>query len=74
VQHGFFTADDQSVSGIVTTLETYHALGMVGQPVNDFSFTFIAPLGADDYNVFAHNDNFRANAFRRIMGDCWGLR
>jgi hypothetical protein len=37
----------------VAALEAHHTLGVVGQPVDDFAFTFIAPLGTDDDDVFA---------------------
>ena len=32
---------------IVTALKTHHHVGPAGQPVNNFAFAFIAPLGAD---------------------------
>jgi hypothetical protein len=30
-------------------------LRMIGEPVDDLAFTFIAPLGADDNDVLCHN-------------------
>ena len=54
-QNGFLAADDQSVSSIVSTLETHDTAGFFRQPVNDFTFAFIAPLGADHYNIFSHS-------------------
>src|SRR5687768_5054414 len=51
MQNGFAAADDQRVPGVVPALEAHHHLGIGGQPVHDFPFTFIAPLGANDDHV-----------------------
>jgi hypothetical protein len=42
------------MAGIVPALKTYHRLGMVGEPVDDFSLAFIAPLGTYYYDIFCH--------------------
>ena len=60
-QNGFLAADDQSMTRIVAALETHDAAGFFRQPVNDFTFAFIAPLGADYYNIFSHYDNLVLN-------------
>ena len=52
VQHGFLAGHHQRVARVVAALETHHALRAVGQPVDDFALAFIAPLGADDDDVF----------------------
>ena len=39
----FFTADDQRVARIVAALKAHHRIGLLGQQINDFTFTFIAP-------------------------------
>ena len=54
-QNGFLAADDQSMTRIVAALETHDTAGFFRQPVNDFTFAFIAPLGADYYNIFSHS-------------------
>ncbi|CWM41139.1 Uncharacterised protein [Neisseria meningitidis] len=54
-QNGFFAADDQSMTRIVAALEAHHAAGFFRQPVNDFTFTLVAPLCADYYNIFSHS-------------------
>jgi hypothetical protein len=51
VQHGLLAADDQRVAGVVAALETHHAPGVVGQPIDDLAFALVAPLGADDNDV-----------------------
>src|SRR5471032_467278 len=55
LQCGFHAADDQRVACIVAALEAHHTLGVIGQPIDDLAFTFIAPLGADDNDVLCHN-------------------
>jgi hypothetical protein len=54
VQDGLLAADHQGVAGVVTALETHHALGVVGEPVDHLALALVAPLGADDYDVLAH--------------------
>jgi hypothetical protein len=39
----------------VTTLETDDCICTLSQQIDKFTFTFIAPLGADDYDVFTHS-------------------
>ena len=43
--------DDQRVARIVAALETNDDIGAAGQPIDDFAFAFIAPLGADDRDI-----------------------
>jgi hypothetical protein len=38
---------------IVTALKTHHAVGAFGQPVDQFAFALVAPLGPDNDNVTA---------------------
>ena len=54
-QNGFLAADDQSMTRIVAALETHDTAGFFRQPVDYFTFAFIAPLGADYYNIFSHS-------------------
>ncbi len=55
-QHGLLAADDERVARIVPALEAHDAVGVLGQPVDDLAFAFIAPLGADDDDVLAHQE------------------
>ena len=48
MQSGFYAVDDQRMAGIVSALKTHHALRKLGQPIDQFTFAFIAPLGAYD--------------------------
>ena len=54
VQHRFGAIDHQRVAGVVAALKAHHALGMIGEPVDDLALAFISPLGADYYYVFCH--------------------
>ena len=45
--------DHQRVPGVVAALEAHHRLSMVGQPVDDLAFAFVAPLGAYNNHVVA---------------------
>src|SRR5699024_10223675 len=44
-------ADDQRVTSVVATLEAHHHVGALGEPVNDLTLAFVAPLGADNHYV-----------------------
>ena len=48
MQRGFHAVDDECVAGIVSALAAHHALRKLGQPIDQFAFTLIAPLGAYD--------------------------
>ena len=41
---------------VVSALKAHHALGAFGEPVDQFAFTFVTPLGANDDDVasFSH--------------------
>jgi hypothetical protein len=43
------------VTGIVTALETCDSSRTVREQIHDLSFAFIAPLGADDNDIFTHD-------------------
>jgi hypothetical protein len=51
LQRSLLAADDQRVAGIVAALEAHHALGVIGQPIDDLALTFVAPLGTDDDDI-----------------------
>ena len=57
VQNGFFAVDYQGVASIVTTLITHNSCSLFGQQVDDLALAFIAPLGAQDYDILTHNTN-----------------
>ena len=44
LQHSF--AKNNGVPCVVSTLKSGHPRGLLGEPVNEFSFAFIAPLSA----------------------------
>jgi hypothetical protein len=48
----FFTSDDDRVPSIVAALAADNDVGFIREEVDDFSFSFIAPLGADENRVW----------------------
>ena len=42
------------MAGIVSALETDHALRVIGQPVDHLALAFVTPLGADHHHVLSH--------------------
>jgi hypothetical protein len=42
------------VARVVAALEPNHAMGVLGQPVDDLALALVTPLGADNDDVFAH--------------------
>jgi hypothetical protein len=42
------------MAGVVATLKAHYALRVIGQPVDDLAFTFVAPLGSDYDYVLRH--------------------
>ena len=50
-QDRLLAADDEGMACVMSALETNHALRMIGQPIDDFPFTFVTPLGADDDDI-----------------------
>jgi hypothetical protein len=45
--------NDECVASIMTTLESNDTLSVIGQPVNNLTFTFITPLGTNYNNIAA---------------------
>ena len=41
--------DDDRVAGVVAALRTYDDIGASRQVVDDFTFSFVTPLSADDH-------------------------
>jgi hypothetical protein len=62
VQSGFYPVDDQRMARVMSALKPHHTLRKLGQPIDQLSLTFIAPLGSDDDDMttvlFAHGDGF----------------
>ena len=56
-----FAVDHQRVAGIVAALEAHDDVGLLGQPVDDLAFAFVAPLGPDYHNI-RHERCFPASA------------
>ncbi len=48
-------ADDERVARVVTALEAHDDVRLLGQPVDELSLAFVAPLGADHDHV-RHED------------------
>ncbi len=53
MQSGFHAVDDQGVASVMAALEAHHAGGGFGQPIDQFAFAFVTPLGADHDDVTA---------------------
>ncbi|HJV81362.1 MAG TPA: hypothetical protein VJ651_11055 [Noviherbaspirillum sp.] len=45
------------MTGIVAALKADDTLRVIGQPIDNFPFSLIAPLGADDNDVLCHAIN-----------------
>ena len=43
--------DDERMAGIVAALKAHHDIGLERQPIDDFTFSLIAPLGADHHHI-----------------------
>jgi hypothetical protein len=41
------------VASVVAALKAHHTSGGFGQPIDQFTFAFVTPLGADDDDVTA---------------------
>ena len=64
-QDGLLAVDHQRVTGVVAALEAHHAVGLLGQPVDDLALAFVAPLGTDDDDVLCHDDVLAMSAAPR---------
>jgi hypothetical protein len=67
VQDVFFALDDNCVTGVVAALAADDDFGIIGEVVDDFSFAFIAPLGADE-NGIGHADLKMRQGHRQARG------
>jgi hypothetical protein len=51
MKDGLFTVHHQCVAGVITALEADDNVRILSEEVDDFAFTFVSPLGADDRDV-----------------------
>jgi hypothetical protein len=42
------SVDNYRMSGVVSPVKTDHVVGFASKEIGNFSFTFVAPLGADN--------------------------
>jgi hypothetical protein len=54
VQDRLLALYHQRVPGVVTALEANDCIRFPAQQINDLSFTFVAPLGAENYDAVIH--------------------
>ena len=57
VKNEFLTMHHQSVAGVVPALKAHDAFGILGEQIDNLSFSLVAPLGSDD-NHIGHDDLF----------------
>ena len=54
MQNSFFTIDNQGMTGVVSSLITHYELGFVSQQIDNFTLSFVTPLGAQDNDALTH--------------------
>lgn len=54
MEDGFFTVDYESMAGVVTALIAHNIFSPFSQEIDDLPFTFVTPLGAQDYDALSH--------------------
>jgi len=57
MKNGFFTVDNQSVTGVVTALIAHNIFSPFSKQVYDLAFPFITPLSAEYDDVLTHLKN-----------------
>ncbi len=55
MQDGLFPSDDQGVAGVVAPLEAGDHIGIFRINIDDFPFSFVAPLGSHHHHVCHKN-------------------
>ena len=72
MQNVLGAADDDGVPRVVAALAANHDLSVFGKKIDDLSFAFITPLGADE-NRIGHN-SFEMNGVRVKIewSECFG--
>jgi hypothetical protein len=48
VENEFFTVENNGVAGVIAALVPNNGVRLLTEKVNNFPFSFIAPLGADN--------------------------
>ncbi len=51
MKDGFLTVHHKSMTGVIATLEANDDVSVLGEEIDDLTFAFVSPLGADDCNV-----------------------
>ena len=51
VKNGLLAVHHESMTGVIPALEADDDVGVLGEEIDDLTFAFVAPLGADDCNV-----------------------
>ena len=54
MENGFFTVDYESMACVVTSLVAYTIFSPFSQKIDDLTFTFVTPLGAQYDDVVTH--------------------
>jgi len=54
MENGFFTVDYKSMASVVATLVANHIFSAFSQKIDDLSFAFVTPLGAQYDDVVTH--------------------
>jgi hypothetical protein len=71
VQLKGLSLNDNGVSGIDTPLVTYYDICRPTEQISDFTFSFIAPLGTDYYDV--SQGFFKMLYFHNLQLLAWGV-
>ena len=53
-QNRLGTIDDKRMTSVVAAIEAHYAVDMLSKPIDDLPLALIAPLGADNDDVFCH--------------------
>ena len=54
MKNGLVAIDNKSMTSIVATLVTNDIFSLFGKKIDYLTLSFVTPLGAENYNVFAH--------------------
>ena len=65
MQSCFFAINNQSVAGVMPALKANHTTHLIGQHVDNFALTLVAPLSSENDNNFSHY-LFRINCVDRL--------
>ena len=55
MQYRLLAIDYHCMTGIMTTLKACDSLYAISQHIDNLSFSFVTPLGADNNYIFSHN-------------------